>query len=358
MTKKKILFICGSINQTTQMHQVAQALPEYDNWFTPYYSDGFEKALYRAGLAEMTVMGSKLMERCLGYLRRHRLAIDNGGILHNYDLVVTCSDLVVQKNIRHKKIILLQEGMTDKENFAYHLVRTLPFLPRWIAGTSTNGLSHAYHKFCVASEGYRDFFIGKGVDPAKIRVTGIPNFDHCERFYDNDFPHKSFVLVCTSDTRETFRYENRKKFIKNALQVANGRQLIFKLHPNENVAKATAEINRWAPDALIFHTGSAEHMIANSDVLITRFSSTAYVGLALGKEVYSDFPLEQLRRLMPVQNKGASARNIADVVRDEMENSVVPFRTRNAGALHPSVLKPAIRSYTARLQRKLRSLDL
>ena len=31
-------------------------------------------------------------------------------------------------------------------------------------------------KFCVASEGYRDLFISKGVKPEKIYVTGIPNF--------------------------------------------------------------------------------------------------------------------------------------------------------------------------------------
>lgn len=32
--KKKILFICGSMNITTQMHQIAQALPEYTRHFT------------------------------------------------------------------------------------------------------------------------------------------------------------------------------------------------------------------------------------------------------------------------------------------------------------------------------------
>ncbi len=355
MQKRKILFICGSLNQTTQMHQIAEALPEFDNWFSPYYSDGLEKSLYLAGLAEMTVMGNKLMQRCLDYLHQHHLPVDNGGSKHDYDLVVTCSDLVVQKNIRHKKIVLIQEGMTDPENLAYHLVKNIPLLPRWLAGTATNGLSHAYQKFCVASEGYRDMFIGKGVDPNKIRVTGIPNFDHCERYYENDFPHKNFVLVCTSDTRETFRYENRKKFIGNALRIADGRKLIFKLHPNENHTKATKEINRWAPNALVFQSGSAEHMIANCDVLITRFSSTVYVGIALGKEVYSDFPLEHLQRLVPIQNNGTSVLNIAKVVRDEMESTVILFPMRKTGILHPDKLKPVLQRYSSRIQRRLRS---
>ena len=64
----------------------------------------------------------------------------------------------------------------------------------------------------------------------------------------------------------------------------------------------------------MFSTGSAEEMIANCDVLITRFSSTAFVGLALGKETYSDFDMDELRRLMPVQN-GSAALNIARVCR-------------------------------------------
>jgi hypothetical protein len=48
-----------------------------------------------------------------------------------------------------------------------------------LAGTAATGLSDAYHAFCVASEGYRDFFIRKGARPEKIIITGIPNFDNC-----------------------------------------------------------------------------------------------------------------------------------------------------------------------------------
>ena len=64
-------------------------------------------------------------------------------------------------------------------------------------------------------------------------------------------------------------------------------------------------------------------MIANCDVLITRYSSTVYVGLALGKEVYSDFDIAELRTLIPIQN-GAAAKNIAAVCRDILEGSTEP----------------------------------
>jgi hypothetical protein len=56
-------------------------------------------------------------------------------------------------------------------------------------------------------------------------------------------------------------------------------------------------------------------MIANCDVLSTQWFSTAFVGLALGKEVHSYQDPAELRRLLPVQN-GAAAARIAEVCRD------------------------------------------
>ncbi|MDY0281408.1 MAG: hypothetical protein RBR35_12710, partial [Salinivirgaceae bacterium] len=94
--------------------------------------------------------------------------------------------------------------------------------------------------------------------------------------------------------------------------------LIFKLHPSEKIMRATREIHRYAPGAMVFTTGNTEEMIANCDCLITRYSSTAFVGLALGKETYSDFDMEVMGRLIPIQNDSA-ARNIAAVCRRLLE---------------------------------------
>ncbi len=99
------------------------------------------------------------------------------------------------------------------------------------------------------------------------------------------------------------------------MRVADGRLLVFKLHPNERVERARREIAREAPRALVFAEGNTNHMIANCDALVTRFSSVVYIAVALGKEVHSDFDAATLRRLLPVQNGGASARHIADVCR-------------------------------------------
>ncbi|NTU68528.1 MAG: hypothetical protein HGB02_06590 [Chlorobiaceae bacterium] len=315
---KKVLFVCGSMNQTTQMHQIASHLGDYDQWFTPFFSDGLLGKASDLGMLEFTIMGKKRSGRAVDYLIAHDLNIDVGGILHPYDLVVTCTDLIVPKHFRKKRVVLVQEGMTEPETILFHLARNFRWVPRWIAGTSTTGLSDVYDKFCVASEGYREVFIGKGVNPDKIEVTSIPNFDDCARYHVNDFPHRDYVLVCTSDNRETFIYENRRRNIEKYLEIADGRQLLFKLHPNENVERATREVELYAPDSLVFSEGKTEEMIANSQMLIAQFSSTIFVASALGKEVYCGLDPEVLKALTPLQNRSA-AKRIAEVCRQVID---------------------------------------
>jgi hypothetical protein len=301
------------------MHQISRYLDKHDCYFTPYYADGVIKQLSDMGLLNFTILGGRFKRDTVNYLLANNLNIDFMGELYNYDLVYTCSDLIIPKNILGKKIILVQEGMTDPENIMYHLVKKFK-LPRYLASTSTTGLSDTYDYFCVASDGYKELFRSKGVKEEKLVVTGIPNFDNCIQYCNNDFPYKNYVLVATSDSRETFKYENRKKFIKEAAEIAAGRQLIFKLHPNENFTRATKEIKSLIPDALVFNNGNANEMIANSDVVIAKYSSVVYVGLALGKEVHSYFDIKLLKKLLPVQNLGMSAFNIAEVGKRLLKN--------------------------------------
>lgn len=332
MSKKKILFICGSLNQTTIMHQISQNLSDdYDCWFTHYYADDFVKMYAKLRLIDFTIVGNgNFRKQTLAYFKTHNLQVDYRGEKFNseYQLAFTCSDLIVPKNIRDKKILLIQEGMTDPETLPYYLVKYL-HLPRWSASTSTTGMSNLYTYFCIASEGYRELFIRKGADPSKLIVTGIPNFDNVESFIENDFPHKNYLLVATSDMRETWKYENRKKFIKRAVQLAEGRQIIFKLHPNENVKRATKEINEYAPGSLIFTNGNTNHMIANCDILLTRYSSVVLVAAVLGKKVYSDLSEDELKKLTPIQNSGTSAERIA-----KLGKSLIEQPAKNEKEIH------------------------
>jgi hypothetical protein len=327
--RPRVLFIGGTINQTTQVEQIAAELSECEAAFTWYTCDGILEIFRRLGWLRTTALGDKLRARCLAYLKEHDLPIDLDGARGGYDLAVTCSDLSMPGNLRGRPVVLVQEGMTDPEDLVFRVVKALR-LPPWLAATSSaTGLSHAYDRFCVASEGYRQLFAGKGVPIDKIVVTGIPNFDNCQRFLHNDFPHRGYVLVCSSDLRETARWEDRPRFIREVLAIAKGRPIIWKLHPNENAARARAELGRLAPGARVFESGSAEEMIASCDALVTQFSSTAYVGLALGKEVHSYFDIKELARLCPIQNGRTSARRIANVCRQLLglpERAIEPAR--------------------------------
>ncbi|HMT21761.1 MAG TPA: hypothetical protein PKE20_11055 [Promineifilum sp.] len=312
MGRKKVLFIGGSLNMTRMTHAVARYLQdEFDCWFSPFYTDGLYNILAsNTNLLDFTVLGGNFRRQTDAYLQLHNLPIDYRGAAREYDLYVATTDLYVPKNLRKRPFILIQEGMTDPEGFMYHMVRRFK-LPRYLASTSTNGLSNQYQYFCVASEGYRDFFIQKGVRPEKLVVTGIPNYDNCAAYLNNDFPLRNYVLVATSDARETYKFDNRKKFLRQALEIAAGRQMIFKLHPNEQFERAIREIRDVVGDAPIYTDGNIDHMIANCDALICQYSTVVYTGIALGKEVHSYFNLGMLERLAPMQNGGVSGWNIA-----------------------------------------------
>lgn len=313
----RALFICGSINQTTQMHAIARELPDLEHFFSPYYGNLDFEILRKFGALEGTIGGNKLRKRCTDWLEDHGCAVDVGGARGPYDIVFHCSDLVRPNNLRGQRVILVQEGMTDPENWMFHVAKRFRWVPGWLAGTSATGLGDRYDRFCVASDGYADLFARRGIAREKIAVTGIPNFDDCARYRNTAFPHRGYILVCTTDIREVFGFEDRPAFVRKcrALADARGLPLFFKLHPNERVDRATREITENAPGALVYTTGSAEEMVANCDVLVTQYSSLAYVGLALGKEVHSFFDIEELRILLPLQN-GCAAKNIANVARD------------------------------------------
>ncbi|MFN8355200.1 MAG: hypothetical protein U0Y10_12170 [Spirosomataceae bacterium] len=319
--KKKILFTIGSPNQTTQMHQIAQELSEYDCWFSQFFADSSVVNWgIRQGWLDHTILAGHWKKRADAYLAKHGLQSDYKGLKNDYDLVVICSDLIVPSKVKNTKSIWVQEGMIDEVTWLTKLVKTLG-LPRYLSvGTSLNGSSNLCDIYCVASEGYKQFFTHMGTDAGKILVTGMPNFDNIEQFNDNHFPFHNYVMVATSDIRECFRYEDRPAFIRQCVEIANGRPLLFKLHPNEIYDRAVQEIRENAPaDTLIFQEGNTNEMIANCQELITQYSTVVYVGIALGKKVHSFFDVDELHRLAPIQNGGTSAQNIANVCRAYLE---------------------------------------
>jgi hypothetical protein len=321
MSKKKILFVIGSPNQTTQMHQIADALPEYDCWFSQIYADSWwVNWAIGNGWVDTTILSGNFKRKADRYLTENGLQIDYKAKKNDYDLVVMCTDIFVPKLPRRVKSIWVQEGMIDKPSFMTYVSKFLGLPGYWAGNTSLNGSGNLCDVYCTASEGYSDFFANNGTDRQKLVVTGIPNYDNLKEARNNHFPYHDYVMVATTDMRETFRHEDRIGFIKECVQIADGRQLLFKLHPNELYERAVKEIREHAPaDTLIFQEGDTNQMIANCQELVTQYSTVVYTGIALGKKVYSYFDIDELYRLCPIQNDGTSAMNIAQIARDFIE---------------------------------------
>ncbi|MFD1816730.1 hypothetical protein SAMN04515674_12313 [Pseudarcicella hirudinis] len=315
---RKILFITGSMNQTSQMHQIAQELTDFDCWFSQIFADSplINALIKYTPFIDSTILAGQFRANSEKYIREHNLQMDYMAQKNRYDLVVYCSDLIIPDRMLQNKTLWVQEGMVDGYTWKSKWVKNLHFPPYFSGDTSLNGASNICDIYCAASDGYKDYFVKRGTNVSKILVTGIPNYDNIRQFLKNDFPYHNYVMVATSDIRETFRKEDRIGFIKKATEIAAGRRLLFKLHPNEIYDRAVSEIKEHTPaDTLIFQSGSTNDMIANCEELITQYSTVVYVGMALGKKVHSYFDLEELYRLNPIQNAGTSAQNIANICR-------------------------------------------
>jgi hypothetical protein len=333
-----ILFICGTLSQTRAMIAIGSALADHNCYYTPFYCDGRLLRASRRGQLDFTVLAGPLRERTVAFMRAAGLQIDDRGEGREYDLVVTCTDLILQNNIENRRIVLVQEGLTEREGFLFWLVRHLG-IPRVFANTAAFGLSDGYEVFCVASPGARDLFRAKGVRDEKMIVTGIPNFDNVAVYRDNDFPHRDFVLICTSNARETFKYHDRMRFLRDALNIAAGRPVIFKLHPAEQHDRATLEIRSIAPDALILTEGNTEQMIASSTAVVTGYSTVAFTAALLDKDVHSYIEPEVLRKVLPVQNGGTSAARIAEVCRACLASNPIDVERLRA-RVSPAIVPP------------------
>src|ERR1700761_2688533 len=197
--RKKILFIVGSMNQTWQMHAISKHLPEFDCWFSQFFTDSkFGHFLINhTSFTNKTILSGQFRANSEKYLRANKLQIDYEARKNKYDLIVYCSDLHIPKRLRDTRIIWVQEGMTDKLTLKSRLVKALGLPISSTGDTSLNGTSNICDVYCAGSEGYKEQFARLGTDRDKILVTGIPNYDNIEQFLDNDFPYKDYVMVAT-----------------------------------------------------------------------------------------------------------------------------------------------------------------
>src|SRR5262249_43415419 len=112
MSAKNILLICGTLNQTKAMLAVGGQLAEHNCYYTPFYCDGHLLRASQRGQLDFTVLAGPLRERIVKHIRQAQVPMDERGEGRDYDLVVTCTDLIIQQNIKDKRIVLVQEGLT------------------------------------------------------------------------------------------------------------------------------------------------------------------------------------------------------------------------------------------------------
>ena len=224
---------------------------EHEHAFTPYYCDGLLSAARRAGLAEFTVAGEKLRRRCLAYLGakgcpsttagRARRLRPGGHLLRPRGASGTS---------RGRRVVWSRRGSSIPEAWPTGSGGRFRFLPRWLAGTATTGLSLAYDRFCVASEGYRDHFVARGVPRGALVVTGIPNFDDCRRYLQQRLPAPRLrARLHLGRARDLEAATTAAPSCGACSRSRRGRPLIFKLHPNENAAARAARDPRAARPA-------------------------------------------------------------------------------------------------------------
>lgn len=299
------------------MHQISMHMEDdCECWFTQFFPDTwYEKMVLKLGLMEQTIFSGHFKRAADKYLAEHGLKEDYMAQKNEYDMTLFCTDMIVPRKLRKTKTVWVQEGMIDKLTPWARFVKNSGFIPRYFAmNTSLNGSSDLCDIFCTASEGFKNYLVSMGTNRGKIAVTGIPNFDNVAQYQKNDFPRHGYVMVATSDIRESFSVDDRVAFLKNCVKIANGRQMLFKLHPNEIQERAIGEIKKYAPaGSWIYTTGNANEMVANCEELITQYSTLSFLGLIYGKKVHSYFDVDELRRRIPIQNGGTSAQIIADL---------------------------------------------
>lgn len=313
MSEHRVLMVGGTVNQMRMMHSIAGQLPEAHCFFTPFYHhDSPAMALFeRLGLLRYS-LGQEIQSTVLAYLTEHHLPVDYRAQNGPYDLVVLGTDIYIPHNLRPYPKVLVQEGILLPQGWRYRLAKGTP-LPNWIAGGHAAGLSGDYEYFCVASQGYYDWLVETGLDPLSLVVTGLPNFDNIRQDAESaSFPYRDFVLVATSCSREDLRFEDRRGLLLKARAMAGGRTIIVKLHPRENVARATRQIRALLPEAIVYASGDIAPMIAHCALFLTTSSTTIFNALACDRPIECDLDLALMRRLMPEQN-GCAAANIAAV---------------------------------------------
>jgi len=320
--KKNILFIGSTVDQIKVMHTISDHLnPVHNCFFTPFYLDNVVSKLGLSRQLENIVFGKNYREDIFDYIQNNDLKLDECGESNHYDLVVTFSTLIIPKNIRNSRIVLLQDLMNEPRNFMAYFTKWFKF-SSYLNKPSSINLFERYDVVCVASPGYRKRFIRNGADPDKIALTGIPEFTTFPDTLPDDVLQRGVVHLVTLPLWGSLEKEYRKDLQMNLNWIADGRPIYFKLLPTDQPIIATRKIKNTLLNVRVF-TGSRNHLKNIYERgLISKRTACLFTASVIGDKLHIFADAEVLRHLKPYQNSTASAEKIANVCKNLM---VVPW---------------------------------
>lgn len=208
-------------------------------------------------------------------------------IFKAYDVLVLANDwspdakqIIAWSRLKKVKVVCLQESVI---NFDYKYRRM-----RYADVVLIQGAQSAKH-----------------LDRKRAVLVGNPRYEDLNFANRADF---SKVLVNVNFTYGVYE-EWREKWLKDIADSCNDLDLQFKIsqHPRD-----TGDLSRYGAAVLNSHAGAVHDQLANSDILITRFSSLIHEGLEMGlkviyynphnEELFYDFGANN-SSLFVVQNK-------------------------------------------------------
>ncbi len=163
-------------------------------------------------------------------------------------------------------------------------------------------------KFAVIGQGCFDNYVSMGIPAETMIITGHPTYENLHKNADKlirdmvsrkeifevlNIPNnQKLILWCTNDQRTYFEgihtyeemYESWETKVKILLELEGKYEIVIKIHPKEKL-NDYRQLERLSPRVHVINKYDVLKLIPHSELVITRFSSTAVSALCLKKPV-------------------------------------------------------------------------
>lgn len=330
MIRKKVLHFSSLNTFTSQVQRICNDLPDCDHYVI-VSRGGFRSRKSPFALNSCTLIRRIYPEQKASFISPPVSAFQTYKRLFNdadpvFDLLIVYGNAKLPRKLTEIPRVFIQDALAEpvSTDSPKRTPVTHGHLP--LPSSSSSGFKDHFELYFLASEGDAQLLESAGIPANRLRVSGVPAFDHLAAFVNRKFRTSPYVLVCTSAIREKGGREDRVAFLEGCRRVAGDRKLIFQLHPLEKHRRAVAEIEKiFGKDSEIFLHSSTGELVANCQELISNGAPALYFALALGKKVHTAVSSGALRRYVPIQNGGNAALLIADILRAQFLEEELEF---------------------------------